>query len=457
VCIWKGKLNYFYHATASRFLSKTTHRTKGKKEALLALFQSIQPNDTPKGMLSNARSRSEDLLSLFTFHLLRKQAIGLGASCLLTGETSTRMAVRVLESVGKGRGHKLPMEQGSIRWNGLFILRPLKDVVAKEVALYSRSKSLESLTPLEIVASQVLNGGQQDGGNGDKASMARLTESLIHLLERNVPSTVSTVNKVGEKLVFSNDYARHGYSNDDDEDNDDVEKSSVSFHQVGPSVPIRLRRRQDGSASAVIPSSSNGGQAKLGGAGDRSLQGLGLGRMGSVLYFAAKKMTPYHGALACPLCQMPSQRGLHAWKRGLTITYSKQEEDSIKLKHAKEINLTDLLCYACTIVLDTPESTKEGTTMALPPFVLHGALRRLSKKGGDGVLSVEEAATVDALVNGSSGGVKADHQAPHQNGSNKDVLHKLDRDQMKQHLEGFLLEEKDGQNTPSRERRQTDW
>ncbi|UZJ54229.1 hypothetical protein CBS101457_003549 [Exobasidium rhododendri] len=451
---------------ASRYMSKRPRSIlDDKSSSLQSLFRIVQPSDTPKGMLSNARSRSEDLLSIFTSHLLRRQAIRLGASCLMTGETSTRMAVSILESVGKGRGHKLPVEQGSIRWNGLFILRPLKDVGAKEVTLYSRGKDLTSLPSLNIVAAQLLASGGHDASNGDKASMARLTESLIHLLEKNVPSTVSTVNKVGDKLVFSNDSASHGYD-DDGGLNGSVGCSSLSFHQVGPSVPIRLRKRQDSTSSDISRLNLNG-LSTFGEAGDRSLQGLGLGRLGNTLYVAAKRMALYNGALACPLCQMPSQRGLHAWKRGLTISLTQEEKTRQVMED--EINLTRLLCYACTMVLDTPENIKERTTMALPSFVLEGSLRRLKEEA---TLDEKDISMLESLLDTSTSKQEMveKKKGDHAHGlEQKQVLHKLDRDQMKQHLNGFLLDdEQDGQNdttaaaaaAPSsqqRERRQTDW
>jgi hypothetical protein len=463
---------------ATRFLSDSADAIDDKEASLRALFGKIQPSDTPKGMLPNARSRSEDLLSLLTSHLLRRQAIRLKASCLMTGETSTRMAIRILDSVGKGRGHKLPVEQGSIRWNGLFILRPLKDVGAKEVTLYSRGKELESSIPLDIVASQLLANGvrSQDGANGDKASMARLTESLIHLLERNVPSTVSTVNKVGEKLVFSNDSASHGYDGDDDGD-DSISKSSLAFHQVGPSVPIRLRKRQDSASSkfSQMTLTSSNGLSTFGEAGDRSLQGLGLGRLGNTLYVAARKMTLYNGALACPLCQMPSQKGLHAWKRGLTISSTKSDEAGAG-RNGK-IDLTSLLCYACTMVLDTPENTTPGSRMALPSFVLEGSLRRLK---GDASVNETDVSAASALLDGSSNEQQQQQQqqgGPGEESQDREreerpVLQKLDRKQMKQHLNGFLLDDEEDHEgergtarpafpmkaqSQARERRQTDW
>lgn len=384
----------------------------------------------------------------------------------MTGETATRTAIRLIESIGKGRGHKVAVEEGSIRWNGLFLLRPMRGVTAKEVALYSRGSSLSFLPPQDIVAMQLLSGkgGLQDGGNGNKASMGRLTESLIHLLERNVPSTVSTINKIGEKLVFSDDLASHGYQ-DEDEDTFDVNASSSNaFQQVGPSVPLRFRGRQLSNSSKMskmsLTSSSTANEPVLGGAGDRSLQGLGLGRRGSTLYYAAKKMLPYNGALACPLCQMPSQRGLHAWKRGLTVKSNRQNELlEDQTFYQDQINLSHYLCYACTIVLDTPEGTKEKPMMELPSFVLYGARRRLREASGEVLLEEEEINSVNTLLNGSTDYIAQSTNDSSNGNHEKQNLQKLDREQMKQQINGFLLQDEESQSsTPSnRERKQIDW
>jgi hypothetical protein len=382
----------------------------------------------------------------------------------MTGETSTRAAIRLVDSIGKGRGHKVSVEEGSIRWNGLFILRPMKAISAKEVALYSRGKSLSSLPPSEIITMQLLSGrksgGGQEGGNGNKASMGRLTESLIHLLERNVASTISTINKVGDKLVFADDVASHGYDQGDTKRVDFNASSSTAFHQVGPSVPLRHRKRQDSTSTQVSRLSLTSSGPAPGEPGDRSLQGLGLGRMGGALYYAAKNMLVYNGTLACPLCQMPSQRGLHDWKRGLTIKSDQMgTEPELAANGKGDINLTDLLCYACNMVLDIPESTKEKKgMMTLPNFILDGAKRRIMEVEGTVVLSQEDIASADALSTPSTttktngNGSRPQHETPV-------ALQKLNQEQMKHHINGFLLNEDETPPASQRQqqRRQTDW
>lgn len=449
--------------TASRYVALQLEPLASQQTALSDLFQSMQPKSTPKGMLPNARSRSEDLVSLLIIHLLRREAVRLGASCLLTGETSTRMAVKLIDSIGKGQGHKLPLEQSAIRWHGLFILKPMKEVSRKEVEYYTRQKKLVSLTSLDIIASQLLSSGDGiSGANGDKASMGRLTDSLIHLLERNVASTVSTINKAGDKLVFSDEAA----ADERIEDEVDINaSSSTAFIQVGPSVSLRQRRRQDSTSTQMSKLSFGSSHpARLDGStvgepGDRTLQGLGLGRMGSTLYFAAKKMLPYKGELACPLCQMPSQRCLHAWKRGLTVQRNPGNSDKAreKLFLTDRVDLSKYLCYGCALILDTPENVQEGAMMVLPSFVLVGVQDRMhesiSKAETNGHTFTEPNGHVDASTEPLPA-LYGDHKE--QNGRG---MQKVERSEMRRHLSGFLLNDDETIQTPTsqQERQQMDW
>jgi len=48
-----------------------------------------------------------------------------------------------------------------------------------------------------------------------------------------------------------------------------------------------------------------------------------------------------------------------------------------KLNDQYPINLSNLLCYACNLLLDTPETTPSDQTMPLPLFVLEDSQKRL--------------------------------------------------------------------------------
>lgn len=345
-------------------------------ESLLALFSAIRPDKVPRTALANARSRAEDMHRLLIMHILRREAVRRGASSLLTGENATRRAVRMIEGLGRGQGHKMPMEEAPVRWHGVFLLRPMADVSTKEVAFYLHSIKLEALLPQDLVASELLaepeDGAGAGAGAGSKASISRLTESLINLLEGNVPGTASTVNRTSGKLVFHDDPASHMAEHDGD-----ALFVENGFERIGPSEPLRRRRRRrlaaESDADAAVSELNNG------------LRGIGLGGQGTKMYLAVKAWPSFAGERACPLCQMPAQRGLQQWRQELTVSKRDkgvQADGPEPLSAKGAIDLSDLLCYACTLLLDTPETTASGQTMPLPTFVLDGARTRLEAANG---------------------------------------------------------------------------
>lgn len=441
--------------------------TTEKRSALMSLFSSLRPANTPKSMLANARSRIEDMHNLLTMHLLRREALRRGARCLLTGETATRRAIRTIDGVSRGRGHKMPVQEGPARWRGLFTLQPMADATSKEIAYFLRATNLEALDPRDLVAKELLD-EVGASSNGSKASIHRLTESLVNLLENNVPGTINTVNRTSTKLVFSDDVASHGYVIDEVRTN-----GKDAFDRMGPVLPLRYRRRKDSSASTAFSQlsleggESTGDDTRTASLIDRGLpdvRGLGLGGLGAKLYSTAKAYPQFDGRTACPLCQMPAQRGLHAWKRGLTVDKRREGLEAASTAAAAVpvsasrqgalgesgmgnafIDLTAMLCYACSILLDTPENTPADATMMLPAYVLAGAQQRIQEDSegvssdaallSDAGLGVSEARGADG-----SRAVSAESQASSSMRQQEaHTVHKLDREQMRSRLDGFLL------------------
>ncbi|ODO11853.1 hypothetical protein I350_00637 [Cryptococcus amylolentus CBS 6273] len=133
-------------------------------------------------------------------------------SHVLLGETSTRQAQRLISGTASGRGWQLPLELSAVRTEppvagtesrGLVWLKPLKDLTTKEAAVYCHIKGLSQWTRNDRkweVAGPV---GKRDArGKGGVASLEMLTEQFIAGLSVTHPSTVSTINRTGDKLVF---------------------------------------------------------------------------------------------------------------------------------------------------------------------------------------------------------------------------------------------------------------
>lgn len=342
--------------------------------ALQNLFSTLRPEKVPRTALANARSRAEDMHRLLLIHLLRREAEKRQVSCLLTGENATRRAIRTIEGIGRGQGHKMPMEEGPIRFRDVYVLKPLSDVTSKEVTFYLRSNNIKSLIPDDLIVSELL-ADQDAGGSGNKASIGRLTESLINLLEGNVPGTISTVNRTSSKLVFRDEEATHVALNQEDDKDQRVDQI---FEAVGPSMPLRRHKH---------PKNNNENGSSINEL-EQNVRGLGLGGQGAKVYLSVKSWPHFTGFHACPLCQMPAQRGLQEWRKALTVDKKEEEkEKEVKKEEWKEpfpINLSNLLCYACNLLLDTPETTSSDQTMPLPSFVLEDANKRIQE--GNAVL-----------------------------------------------------------------------
>jgi cytoplasmic tRNA 2-thiolation protein 2 len=104
------------------------------------------------------------------------------------GDCSTRIAIKTIGLTSEGRGFNIPFEtcvENSIH-EGITILRPLKDVILKEVAFYNHYLNL-FVPPLFQT-------------HATKASILKLTEHFLIGLDRSFPSTVSTVCRTASKL-----------------------------------------------------------------------------------------------------------------------------------------------------------------------------------------------------------------------------------------------------------------
>ncbi|CAG8746574.1 11264_t:CDS:1, partial [Acaulospora colombiana] len=114
---------------------------------------------------------------------------------LFLGDSSTRLSIKIISLTSKGRGFGLPLEiSGENQWFGdVSISRPMKDITLKEIGIYNHYMGFESVL-IPSMTSML----------PPKASIERLTEDFIVGLEKNYPSTVSTVVRTGSKLSLQN-------------------------------------------------------------------------------------------------------------------------------------------------------------------------------------------------------------------------------------------------------------
>ncbi|XP_037083217.1 cytoplasmic tRNA 2-thiolation protein 2-A-like [Pollicipes pollicipes] len=134
----------------------------------------------------------EQLLARLRGELLARAARQLDCHLLLLAETETRLAVRLLADLAGGRGahaHQLTALADE-RHSGLLLLRPLRELSAKQVALFAHHRGVPFVA-----------GGGLDTLTPADASVDRATEAFVQGLQADFPATVSTVYRTGTKLA----------------------------------------------------------------------------------------------------------------------------------------------------------------------------------------------------------------------------------------------------------------
>lgn len=130
------------------------------------------------------------------------------------GDSSTRVAINMISMTSYGRGYSIPLDVGgdvNPGVEGATMLRPMRDILAKEIALYNWYTGLDK----DVITS--INWSTKRHA---KNSIEKLTEgvtwmSALHILmglvdfivglERDFPSTTSTITRTATKLTAAAD------------------------------------------------------------------------------------------------------------------------------------------------------------------------------------------------------------------------------------------------------------
>ncbi|KAI9311596.1 hypothetical protein BX666DRAFT_2021316 [Dichotomocladium elegans] len=141
-------------------------------------------------------SSKEDLYWHIKQAMLVKVAQRENCSYIFLADTATRQAIKMISMTSKGRGYSIPLDVGAendVSFQGVAIIRPMKDMLAKEIGLYNRFSGLDSyVIPPTDFGTRLPN----------KASIEKLTEHFIATLDRGFPSTVSTISRTASKLTL---------------------------------------------------------------------------------------------------------------------------------------------------------------------------------------------------------------------------------------------------------------
>ncbi|KAF6077194.1 cytosolic thiouridylase subunit 2 [Phyllostomus discolor] len=125
-------------------------------------------------------------------HLILHVARTHGYSKVMTGDSCTRLAIKLMTSLALGRGAFLAWDTGfsDERHGDVVVVRPMRDHTLKEIAFYNRLFAVPSVFTPAI-----------DTKAPEKSSIHRLMEAFVLRLQAQFPSTVSTVYRTSEKLV----------------------------------------------------------------------------------------------------------------------------------------------------------------------------------------------------------------------------------------------------------------
>uniref|UniRef100_A0A8B9Z6X6 Cytoplasmic tRNA 2-thiolation protein 2 n=1 Tax=Bos mutus grunniens TaxID=30521 RepID=A0A8B9Z6X6_BOSMU len=161
--------------------SPTGPPTTAQTQALSRLFDSVK-----------TLTAKEELLQTLRTHLILHVARNHGYSKVMTGDSCTRLAVKLMTSLALGRGAFLAWDTGfsDERHGDVVVVRPMREHTLKEVAFYNRLFAVPSVCTPAL-----------DTKAPEKASIHRLMEAFILRLQAQFPSTVSTVYRTSEKLV----------------------------------------------------------------------------------------------------------------------------------------------------------------------------------------------------------------------------------------------------------------
>ncbi|XP_063801591.1 cytoplasmic tRNA 2-thiolation protein 2 isoform X2 [Pseudophryne corroboree] len=147
-------------------------------------------------IFTSARTQTakQELLQSLRNHLILHVARTGGYSKVMTGESCTRLADRLLANISLGRGAFLPLDTGfsDHRYGDVVIVRPMRDYSLKEISFYNRFFKVPSVFIPTM-----------DTKAPENSSIQRLSESFITKLQADFPSTVSTVYRTSEKLNVS--------------------------------------------------------------------------------------------------------------------------------------------------------------------------------------------------------------------------------------------------------------
>lgn len=168
---------------------------------------SMDVNDLLKS-LSSPTSQS-DIASIALTHTIIRQAQMYKCEGIIWGDTTTRLAEKILASTALGRGATLPwlVNDGSSPYTlsnsstKIVFLYPMKDVLRKELEPYSKVSNITTLAMPQRASGAVVS--------SKNATIDGLMKEYFESVEKDYPSIVANVVRTSSKLRPTNDVTTH--------------------------------------------------------------------------------------------------------------------------------------------------------------------------------------------------------------------------------------------------------
>ncbi|KAI5797000.1 hypothetical protein FPQ18DRAFT_137516 [Pyronema domesticum] len=147
----------------------------------------------------------EDMAGILRTRLIVAIAQREGCSGILWGDTTTRLADKVMAEAAKGRGFSLPWQISDTKSPyGLKFLHPLRDVFKKELVTFVTEITEPPLVPLCIAYSLTPKHSAAAATSGRNITVGELLTQYFDNMELQYPSTVMNVVRMGDRLKPSN-------------------------------------------------------------------------------------------------------------------------------------------------------------------------------------------------------------------------------------------------------------
>lgn len=162
-------------------------------------FKVIVPLDDERELLRKASALSceahADAERIVMMRALVREAQSIGASVVMTGESATRLAAIAVSDTAKGRGERVATDVALIddkTWDGVCIVRPLRDLLDKEIRDCAGNNAVERVDENQEEEGRTIDGVSHRWVDDLQGTFDHTVFTLLGSASRLVPLTNSS-------------------------------------------------------------------------------------------------------------------------------------------------------------------------------------------------------------------------------------------------------------------------